>query len=242
VLEVGAVVDAGGVSTTTVGSGRRRGLRPAARRAAAAGSRRPADPVAANSLGQGTGDRPAVGDDVGDAGRHSDVVLQHPEVAVLVADQVDAGDVHAYAVGRLEPAAARWKCARGGDHAAGDHAVGRRPGRRRRRRRGRASRPCTRCCTPASMSPGLGLDHPRQDVEREGPFLTADVERDALVEVAGAQRFDACLELDVGEVTERSSETGVRQSRAVVAEHLVVRHAWCVSAEGALHVEERRAS
>ena len=49
----------------------------------------------------------------------------------------------------------------------------------------------TRCWTPWSIvRPGVHLDDPRQDVERERALLAADVEGDALVEIAGLQRLD----------------------------------------------------
>ena len=46
--------------------------------------------------------RAAVLDDVRDAGRCAEIVLEHAEVAVSVADEVDARDVHAHAARRFD--------------------------------------------------------------------------------------------------------------------------------------------
>ena len=58
--------------------------------------------MAGEQLGEDPGHRPPVLDDVGDARRGAEVVLQHAEVAVGVADQVDAGHVDPHPVGRLD--------------------------------------------------------------------------------------------------------------------------------------------
>ena len=60
------------------------------------------DPVLGERLRQRGGDRAPVGHHVGDTGGDPHVVLEHPELALVVADQVDAADVDAHAVGWLD--------------------------------------------------------------------------------------------------------------------------------------------
>ena len=111
---------------------------------------------------------------------------------MLVADQVDAGHVHAHAVRRLDAVRLAVEVLGRGDHAAREHAVGDDAAVRRRRRRG-----TPRARGPAAARRGrsvcqLGVvDHPRDDVERERPLLAAEVEGDALVEVGAGERVDA---------------------------------------------------
>ncbi|CAB4885366.1 unannotated protein [freshwater metagenome] len=62
-----------------------------------------ADPVSGEDLGKDVGERAAILEDVGDPRRIAEVVLEYEEGALLVANQVDAGDVNAHAVGGLEP-------------------------------------------------------------------------------------------------------------------------------------------
>ena len=58
------------------------------------------DGLAPEELGQHAGHGGPVGQDVAHARRAADVVLQDPELALLVADDIDAGHVDAHAVGR----------------------------------------------------------------------------------------------------------------------------------------------
>ena len=62
-----------------------------------------AQPVAGEQIRAHVRQRAAVLQHVGDPGRAAQVVLQHPEGALVVAHQVDAGDVDAHAVRRAEP-------------------------------------------------------------------------------------------------------------------------------------------
>ena len=55
-------------------------------------------PHAHEQLGQGLRHDPAVRDDVADAARHAHVVFEHAPGALLVADEVDAGDLDAHVV------------------------------------------------------------------------------------------------------------------------------------------------
>ncbi len=112
VLEVGGVVDAGGEDDDRrVGDVRRRGRLQRGQQPARVVVDR-LDAVVGEQLRQHLAHRRPVGDDVADARRRAQVVLEHPEVAGLVAHQVDAAR---RARGRRwaapARAPARWKCA-----------------------------------------------------------------------------------------------------------------------------------
>ncbi len=67
-----------------------------------------------------------------------------------------------------------------------------------------ASSTLTRCRTPVSIICQLDVvDDPRHDVEREGPLVAADIERDALVEVAAGDGVDARPQLADAEALHR---------------------------------------
>jgi len=70
--------------------------------------------------------------------------------------------------------------------------------------------------------PGVLLDHPRHDVERERPLLAADVEGDALLEVRRGQRLRARLHLGRADLLEGLRERPVGAAQLVAVEHLVV--------------------
>jgi hypothetical protein len=124
VLEVGAVVDAGGEHDDgRVEHARRRGGLEGAQQGARVVADR-ADPVGAEQLGEHARHRPAVLDDVADARRRAQVVLEDAELALLVADQVDAADVHPHAVGRHDPVRGRRVRAAADDDPARHDAVG----------------------------------------------------------------------------------------------------------------------
>ena len=61
------------------------------------------------------------------------------------------------------------------------------------------------------LGPVLHLDDPGEDVERERALLTADVEGDALVEVARLQGLDPALQLDLAHLAEGRLQLAVRR-------------------------------
>src|SRR6202034_1833435 len=61
--------------------------------------------------------------DVADPGRDPHIVLEDPELALLVADEVDARHVDADAVGRREPGDLAAELLAGEDEAPREHAV-----------------------------------------------------------------------------------------------------------------------
>ena len=123
VLEVGRVVDAGGEHDDgRVGLVRRgRGAQGPQQVRRVVADR--AHPLAGEQVGEDARHRAAVLHHVRHAGRVAQVVLQHPEHALLVADEVDPGDVDAHAVGRDEPGRGPVEVLAAGDQAAGQHAV-----------------------------------------------------------------------------------------------------------------------
>ncbi len=222
VLEVGTVVDARRqhhhrrVDDTGGGGGAQRGqqvLRVARDRP---------DPVGAHGLGQRGGDRPAVGHHVGDPRRHAGVVLEHPELTGVVTDQVDAGDVHAHAVGGADRRGLAVVVRGGGDHAAGDHAVVEDLARVVDVGEEHLQRLHALLDAVLDRRPGVHLDDARQDVEREGPLLATDVEGHALVEVARLQRLDPAHQLGRGQGLQGAAQPEVRRAQVAAVEHLVV--------------------
>ena len=74
-------------------------------------------------LGKHVRERPAVLEDVRDARRVAQVVLEHAELAGLVADEVDARHVDAHLVGGLDPPRLAVEVGRRGHQAARDQSV-----------------------------------------------------------------------------------------------------------------------
>ena len=195
------------------------------------------DPVVAERLGDRGRDRPAVGDHVGDTGRHADVVLEHPELAVVVADQVDPADVDAHAVGRLDPGRLAVEVRGGGDHAARDDALVEHPAGVVHVVEEALQRLDALLDAGLDPRPLVHLDHAGEDVERERALLAADVEGDALVEVAVLERVDPAVDLVRAHLLQRPAQPGVRRAQVVAVEHLVVRltHGVAVAREHLVH-------
>ena len=237
VLEVGAVVDARGQHDhRRVGDACRCGGAQCREQPLGVAGDRP-DPVVGERLGERGGDRAAVGHDVRDARRHPDVVLQHPEPALVVADQVDARDVDAYAVGRADAGGLAVVVRRGGHDPSGDHAVGEDLSHVVDVGEERLEGAHPLLHARVDLLPGLHLDDPRHDVEREGPLLAADVEGDALVEVRRLEGLDPGGHVALLEVGERRGQGAVRRAcvGAGAVEHLVVGRTGRVLLEQALH-------
>ncbi len=221
VLEVGGVVHAGGqhddrrVADAAGRSGPQRGQqvqRVALHRT---------DPVPAGDLGQRGEHGAPVRHHVGHPGRHPDVVLEHPEAAHLVADQVDAGDVAAHAVRWTHPGHHPVVVRRGDDDLARDDAVAEHPalavdvgeeGLEGAHPLGDAG---------LDLCPLVRQQHAGHDVEREGPLLAADVEGDTLVEVGRLQVLGPCTDLVAVELGELPQDRPVRDPDALGTHDLV---------------------
>ncbi len=122
---------------------------------------------------EGAGHHPAVLDHVRDAGRHPDVVLQHPEPALLVPDQVDPGDVDADPVRRFYAVRRPVEVRRGVQQPVGHHTVREDPlpavGVGEEGLQGEDPLPDA----PAQPVPLDGVEQAGHQVEREGAFLAA---------------------------------------------------------------------
>ena len=128
---------------------------------------------------------------VGDPGRRPQVVLEHPEGALRVADQVDARDVDAHAVGRHDAGRLAVEVLARRHQTAWDDAVAQDlllavdvvevHLERLHPLRDALLQP----------RPLRGRDDPRHQVERERPLLAGQRERDALVDERAAQRLGA---------------------------------------------------
>jgi hypothetical protein len=81
------------------------------------------DPMTGEQLRKDMGHRSAVLDHIGDPGRSTKVVLEDAVAAVLIANQIDAGDVDADAVRRIDPTGISMEVGRRQDEPAGQDAV-----------------------------------------------------------------------------------------------------------------------
>ena len=198
VLEVGAVVDAGGEDD----DGR---LRGPLRRRRPQGLEEPpgvvvhrTDAHRREGLGEDIGHRAAVGDDVRDPGRDPDIVLEDPEGPLLVPDEVDAADVRAHTVRRAESGDGAVVVARGRDELPRDDAV--LDGPRQPMRPGvDVVEEGLEHLDPLGHAllhrlPGVRVDDPRDGIEGEGALLPGVVEGHALLEEHPRERVGPLLE------------------------------------------------
>ena len=142
---------------------------------------------------------------VRDARRRAEVVLEHAEVALGVADQIDAGDMDAHPVRRDDPNGLAVEVLARSDEAARDN-------------------PVTQDFLLAvdvvevvlerldplgdatlEARPLRSGDHPRHEVQRERPLLAGKRERDALVDERSSERIGPGLQLG-----------GIRRGKLVV--------------------------
>ena len=163
--------------------------------------------------------------DIGHPRRRAQVVLENPPVAAVIADQVDAGDVDAHAVGRDDAHGLAVEVLAGRDQAARDHAVAQdllipvdvvEVALEGIDALGDA---------PLQPVPFGGRDHPRHQVQRERPLLTGQRKRDALVDERPGQRLGAGLEIRRVRRRELGVDALVRAADiALGIEHLVEGH------------------
>ena len=183
-----------------------------------------AHPHTDEQFGQSLGHDPAVGDHVADAGRHPHIVFEHAPGALFVADQVDAADLDAHAIRGVDAGGLAVEVARRRDEPGGDHAILDRVlltvdvGQEGFER----SHPL--------LDPGLDgqplrlVDDAGHGIEGKRSFLTGEVERDALGEVARPEGFGATAELILGHLGERRVDLAIRVAgRSRRGEHLIPR-------------------
>ena len=183
------------------------------------------DPVGSEQVGEDPGHHPAVLHHVGDPGRRAQVVLQHPEGALCVPDDVDAGDVDTHPVGRADPGSLPMEVLARRDQTPGQHPVaqdllvsvdvveeplqGERP-------LGEAA---------LELGPLGSGDHPWDHIQRERPFLLPrQGEGDALVHEGAAQCVGPGREFLGTRRSQFRVDAPIRRPDPGLAiEHLVVR-------------------
>ena len=194
-LEVGRVVHARGEhdDRRVVDAGRRRGPQGLEQLGRVAVDRQ--DPVAGEQLREDPGHHPPVLDDVGDARRAADVVLEHVEAPVRAPHHVDAGHVDPDAVRRVDAEGRPVEVLGGGDQPAGHDPVVEdlapsvdvgQEGFEGLDPLGHAGR---------EDGPLLLGDDPRHQVERERALLARELEGDAPVPEAAVAGRAAGFEL-----------------------------------------------
>lgn len=147
------------------------------------------DALVVESLGEGIRHRASVGGDVRDAAGDAHVVLEDADDARGVANQVDAGDMDADAVGRLDALDRSVEMPRRSDQPRRDDAVTDGQHRSVHIREERLERPDPLGDAGLDRLPFGRCDHAGHDVERERAFDATDVEGDALVGVSAGQCF-----------------------------------------------------
>ena len=180
------------------------------------------DRLTPEQLGQHPRHGGAVGQHVAHSRRAPQVVLEHPELAVLVADDVDPGDVDAHAVGGRVAVGGPHEPRRARDHLVRDEAV----------------------ADDAGCAVGIGeeelecphpLGHPGghlrplgagedagHHVEGERSLLPVEVEGHALVHEGPGQPGGAGRDVVGAHLGQRGGHGGVgHPGRAVAADHLV---------------------
>ena len=182
-----------------------------------------ANSVVREGFRQTGGHRAPVRHDVGDTGGNADVVLQHPEIALRVPDEVDAGDVHANAGRRVDALRGAQEVRAAGDDATRDHAVV-----EDLALSVDVTQECLECANPLrhtgfDVRPGLVVDQTGNDVDRERPLLATDVERDALVEIRVREVVGSRTHVVRGQPFDLTPELDIRRARGgVLGVHLVV--------------------
>ena len=191
-------------------------------------------------LGEGLGHDAAVGDHVADAAGHPHVVLEHAPSALLVTDQVDAGDLDAHAVGRLDAGRLAVEVRRAGDQPGRDDAVLDRV--LRTVDVGEEGLEGAHALLDARLDlDPLGLvDHARHGVERERPLLAREVEGDTLGQIRAGEGIGAAAQLGLSHLSEGRVNLLVGGAGgARRREHLVPRRrAWSRGGGGAIAIEQ----
>ena len=139
------------------------------------------DRLAPEHLGQHPRHGGPVGQHVADTRRAAEVVLEDPELAVLVAHDVDPGHVDAYAVGRVDPVDRPEEARRAGDHVVRDDPVVEDAGAVVDVVEEGLQRPNPLGDALGDAVPLAGGEDPGHDVERKRSLLAVQIEGDALV-------------------------------------------------------------
>jgi hypothetical protein len=181
-----------------------------------------AHPLLGEQAGERAGHDAPVLQHVADPRGHPHVVLEHLEGPVHVAHQVDARDVHPHAVGRLDPLRGAVVSAAGQHDRAGHDAVAEDVRRAVDVGEEGLERQHPLPHSAVDQVPLVGGDHPRHQVEREGPLLAVEGEGHPAVGEGPRHLVGPQPQLDRVEVLERGPHGAVGRPRlAGLREHLV---------------------
>ena len=195
-----------------------------------------ADAVAGEELREHVGHRPPVLHHVRDARRRAQVVLEDPEAADVVADEVDPGHVHAHAARGVEAGDAAVEVRRARHQPARHHAVGQDLARPVHVGEEALEREDALAHAGLDHRPLRGVDDPRHEVERERPLLAGMGEGDALVVEGAVAGRAPQLEVVARERAEDLVQRLVVRARLVgTDEHLVPRALGRVPVEEIAH-------
>lgn len=175
-------------------------------------------------VGEDAGHGAPVLHDVGHPGRRAQVVLEHPEVALVVPDQVDARDVDADAVGWDDAGRLAVKVFARGHQPARDDSVAQDLLIAVDVVEVHLERLDPLLDALFQLRPLGGRDDPGHQIQRKRPFLARQRERDALVGERAAERFGPGRQL-VGVRRRQLGEDALVETAhgALGVEHLVVR-------------------
>ncbi len=179
-------------------------------------------PLVAEQFGEHVRERPSVLQHVGHTRRAPQVVLENGEHTLLVADEVDAGDVDAHSVGRFDPPGRPVEVTGTGDEAARhdlvvEHTLGTVDvGQEHLEGADPLSHPLF------DDPPFGGTQQARHEVQRERPFLAGQAERDALPVEVGVDETPAFGEPLLAEPDEDRLQCLDRVDVREVAIHLLI--------------------
>ncbi len=195
--------------------------------------------LAPEQLGQDTRHGRPVGQDVAHSRRAPQVVLEHPELAVLVADDVDARHVDAHPVGWRQSEGGADETGGAGDDIVRDQAVAHDPGSAVDVGEELLERPHALGHTVGDPRPLLRGEDARHDVERERPLLAVEVEGDALIHEGPRQPRGPDRDVFWSHLGQRRGHARVRRpGRAGAVYHLVERVLGQSSGGSAIAVEQ----
>ena len=186
------------------------------------------DPTHMIGFGQAFRHGPAVFQHGADAGRDTNIVLEYPERAGSVTDDVDARNMDADAAGGFKTVDRPVEMGAGGDELAWNHAIG------------HYGHPpvnvveeCFKCFDPLGNSafehiPLVSRDDTRDDVQGEGTLLPRVVESDATVQEGPCHGVGTGGDICEGKLAERTGDLTVGFSGNVAGgKHLVVGSTAC---------------
>ena len=180
------------------------------------------DGLTPEQLGQHPRHGGPVGQHVAHARGAAQVVLEHPELPVLVADHVDPGHVDAHAVRRRVAVGRPHEPRRARDHLVGDEPVAHDAGGAVGVGQEELERPHPLGHPVGDPRPFRGGEDARHHVEGEGSLLAVEVEGDPLVHEGPGQAGGSGRDVLGAHLGQRGGHGGVgHPGLAVTPDHLV---------------------